>query len=91
MVEIQKDKASLDTYRKFKSMDSQLDKMAKRFLSAKSDGERQLYRKMIESYKPAMLKVLQAKGEAAQEKAMDDIGTLMEGFAEEQEKLYENQ
>lgn len=91
MVEIQKDKASLDTYRKFKSMDRQLDKMAKRFLSAKSDGERQLYRKMIESYKPAMLKVLQAKGEAAQEKAMDDIGTLMEGFAEEQEKLYENQ
>ena len=91
MVEIQKDKASLDIYRKFKSMDSQLDKMAKRFLSAKSDGERQLYRKMIESYKPAMLKVLQAKGEAAQEKAMDDIGTLMEGFAEEQEKLYENQ
>ena len=91
MVEIQKDKASLDIYRKFKSMDSQLDKMAKRFLSAKSNGERQLYRKMIESYKPAMLKVLQAKGEAAQEKAMDDIGTLMEGFAEEQEKLYENQ
>lgn len=91
MVEIQKDKTSLDIYRKFKSMDSQLDKMAKRFLSAKSDGERQLYRKMIESYKPAMLKVLQAKGEAAQEKAMDDIGTLMEGFADEQEKLYENQ
>ena len=91
MVEIQKDKSALDIYRKFKSMDSQLDKMAKRFLSAKSDGERQLYRKMIESYKPAMLKVLQAKGEAAQEKAMDDIGTLMEGFAEEQEKLYENQ
>ena len=91
MVEIQKDKTSLDIYRKFKSMDSQLDKMAKRFLSAKSNGERQLYRKMIESYKPAMLKVLQAKGEAAQEKAMDDIGTLMEGFAEEQEKLYENQ
>ena len=91
MVEIQKDKTSLDIYRKFKSMDSQLDKMAKRFISAKSDGERQLYRKMIESYKPAMLKVLQAKGEAAQEKAMDDIGTLMEGFAEEQEKLYENQ
>lgn len=91
MVEIQKDKASLDTYRKFKSMDRQLDKMAKRFLSAKSDGERQLYRKMIESYKPAMLKVLQAKGEAAQEKAMDDIGTLMEGFADEQEMLYENQ
>ena len=91
MVEIQKDKTSLDIYRKFKSMDSQLDKMAKRFLSAKSNGERQLYRKMIESYKPAMLKVLQAKGEAAQEKAMDDIGTLMEGFAEEQEQLYENQ
>lgn len=91
MVEIQKDKSALDTYRKLKSMDRQLDKMAKRFLSAKSDGERQLYRKMIESYKPAMLKVLQAKGEAAQEKAMDDIGTLMEGFAEEQEKLYENQ
>ena len=91
MVEIQKDKSALDTYRKIKSMDRQLDKMAKRFLSAKSDGERQLYRKMIESYKPAMLKVLQAKGEAAQEKAMDDIGTLMEGFAEEQEKLYENQ
>ncbi len=91
MVEIQKDKSALDTYQKLKSMDSQLDKMAKRFLSAKSDGERQLYRKMIESYKPAMLKVLQAKGEAAQEKAMDDIGTLMEGFAEEQEKLYENQ
>ena len=91
MVEIQKDKSALDTYQKLKSMDSQLDKMAKRFLSAKSNGERQLYRKMIESYKPAMLKVLQAKGEAAQEKAMDDIGTLMEGFAEEQEKLYENQ
>lgn len=91
MVEIQKDKSALDTYQKLKSMDRQLDKMAKRFLSAKSDGERQLYRKMIESYKPAMLKVLQAKGEAAQEKAMDDIGTLMEGFAEEQEKLYENQ
>ena len=91
MVEIQKDKSALDTYRKLKSTDRQLDKMAKRFLSAKSDGERQLYRKMIESYKPAMLKVLQAKGEAAQEKAMDDIGTLMEGFAEEQEKLYENQ
>lgn len=91
MVEIQKDKSALDTYRKLKSMDSQLDKMAKRFLSAKSNGERQLYKKMIESYKPAMLKVLQAKGEAAQEKAMDDIGTLMEGFADEQEKLYENQ
>lgn len=91
MVEIQKDKSALDTYQKLKSMDRQLDKMAKRFLSAKSDGERQLYRKMIESYKPAMLKVLQAKGEAAQEKAMDDIGTLMEGFAEEQEKIYENQ
>ena len=91
MVEIQKDKSALDTYQKLKSMDSQLDKMAKRFLSAKSNGERQLYRKMIESYKPAMLKVLQAKGEAAQEKAMDDIGTLMEGFAEEQEQLYENQ
>ena len=91
MTEIQKDPKSLSIYQRYTSMDRQLDKLAKMYLKAKSAKEMIAYKKMMITYRDAMAKSLEAKGEAAQEKAMADMEDLLEGFAEEQEKLYENQ
>lgn len=88
MTEIQKDPKSLSIYQRYTSMDRQLDKLAKMYLKAKSAKEMIAYKKMMITYRDAMAKSLEAKGEAAQEKAMADMEDLLEGFAEEQAEMY---
>ncbi|WP_454895320.1 ADP-ribosyltransferase-containing protein [Alloprevotella tannerae] len=88
MTEIQKDPESLSIYQRYTSMDRQLDKLAKMYLKAKSAKEMIAYKKMMITYRDAMAKSLEAKGEAAQEKAMADMEDLLEGFAEEQAEMY---
>ncbi|MBD5327920.1 MAG: JAB domain-containing protein [Bacteroides sp.] len=67
-------------YQRFGSLDKQLGRIAKMWLTAKSPEEAKLIAETIPDYRAGMVKVLQAETTEAQQLAMAELSTLMNGF-----------
>lgn len=67
-------------YQRFGSLDKQLARISKMWLSAKSPEEAALVSSTIPAYRAGMVKVLQAETVEAQQSAMSELTTLMNEF-----------
>lgn len=67
-------------YQRFGSLDKQLSRISKMWLTSKTPEEASLVATTISSYRAGMVKVLQAETVEAQQSAMAELTTLMNGF-----------
>lgn len=67
-------------YQRFGSLDKQLARISKMWLSAKTPEEAALVSSTIPAYRAGMVKVLQAETVEAQQSAMSELTTLMNEF-----------
>lgn len=67
-------------YQRFGSLDKQLGRISKMWLTSKSPAEAALVASTISSYRAGMVKVLQAETVESQQSAMSELTTLMNDF-----------
>lgn len=67
-------------YQRFGSLDKQLGRISKMWLTSKSPQEAALVASTISSYRAGMVKVLQAETVESQQSAMSELTTLMNDF-----------
>lgn len=67
-------------YQRFGSLDKQLGRISKMWLTSKSPAEASLVASTITSYRAGMVKVLQAETAESQQSAMSELTTLMNDF-----------
>lgn len=67
-------------YQRFGSLDKQLGRISKMWLTSKSPAEAALVATTISSYRAGMVKVLQAETVESQQSAMSELTTLMNDF-----------
>ena len=67
-------------YQRFGSLDKQLGRISKMWLTAKSPEEARLIAETIPAYRAGMVKVLQAETAESQQSAMAELTILMNGF-----------
>lgn len=67
-------------YQRFGNLDKQLSRISKMWLTSKTPEEANLVATTISSYRAGMVKVLQAETVEAQQSAMAELTTLMNGF-----------
>ncbi len=68
-------------YQRFGSLDKQLGRISKMWLTSKSPAEAALVASTITSYRAGMVKVLQAETAESQQSAMSELTTLMNDFS----------
>lgn len=78
--ELQKD-PDLVVYRQFGALDKQLSKMSTMLLQSKTPEEAALLNETIKEYRAGMVKALQAETPEAQQRAISELTTLMNGFS----------
>ena len=81
------DNPNFTTYQAFKAMDGTLDKIAKRYLDAKTPEEAALCNETILKYKSAMVDVLDARTEDERKEAMNSLSEVMQDFSKKYESL----
>ncbi len=81
MAEAQSDREKFATYNAFKTMDGNLDKIAKFYLASKTPEEAALCKETIVNYKSAMVKVLEARTEKEHTDAINALSSVMENFS----------
>lgn len=77
-------------YQRFGSLDKQLSRISKMWLTSKTPEEANLVASTITSYRAGMVKVLQAKTVEAQQSAMAELTTLMNGFYSKYQAMQPN-
>ena len=81
MAEAQSDREKFATYNAFKTMDGNLDKIAKFYLASKTPEEAALCKETIVNYKSAMVKVFEARTEKEHTDAINALSSVMENFS----------
>jgi N12 class adenine-specific DNA methylase/transposase len=82
MADAQSDPNAFATYKMFKQMDGNFNKIVKFYLGAKTPDEAALCRQAVLDYKSAMVKVLEAPDASTRADAMNSLGTVMQGFTQ---------
>lgn len=81
MNELHSDTASFTTYTVFKKLDTNLGKIAKMYLGAKTTEEASLCQQAVIDYKAAMVDVLNATDETARNEAAARLTSIMQEFS----------